>query len=85
MIPIARGQAIDMRLWPPCGLTHACWLDDAQLDSGETVVVAACGAHASPEDVSETEADINCMTCLVNHHKYGQNSKEMDYGADDDT
>jgi hypothetical protein len=76
MTPIARGQAIDMRLWPPCPLTHACWMDNAEHDSGEPVVVAACGAYAAPEDVLETEADVNCMSCLVNHRKYDQDLDE---------
>lgn len=70
MTPIARGQAIEMALWPPSPVIHVCWLDDAEHDSGEVMVVAACGESASPEDVHETEATINCMWCLVNHARY---------------
>lgn len=76
MIPIARGQAIEMSLWPPSPVIHACWLDDAEHDSGEPVVVAACGAYAAPEDIHETDAAIDCITCLVRHVKYDQSVDE---------
>lgn len=76
MTPIARGQAIDMRLWPPCPLTHACWLGDAEHDDGERIVVAACGAWVDVEGAYETEADVNCMACLVNHERYDQDLDE---------
>lgn len=67
MTPIERGQAIEMT---PSPIVHACWLNDAEHDSGESVVVAACGEYAAPEDVHETNAVIDCMTCLVCHVKY---------------
>lgn len=76
MIPIARGQAITMKTWPPSAVVHACWLDDAELDNGDTVVVAECGTYAAPEDVHETVATIDCMTCLVRQVKYDRSLDE---------
>ncbi len=76
MIPIARGQAIEMALEPPSPVVHACWLDDAEDNGGWIVVVAACGEHAAPEDVHETDAPVDCMTCLVRHVKYDQEFDE---------
>lgn len=84
MIPIARGQAIEMTTWPPSRVVHACWLDDAvQVIYGghgnvteTTLIVAACGASAEPEDVHETEAPIDCMTCLVRHTRYDRSLNE---------
>jgi hypothetical protein len=67
MIPMARGQAIEMRGNP---MTHALWLDDAEHDSGERAVVALCGVWACPEDVEETDALIDCMACLVDPRRY---------------
>lgn len=79
MIPIARGQAIEM-----AQVVHACWLDDAvqRIDRGhgnvteELIIVAACGAWAAWEDVHETDAAIDCMTCLVRHVKYDRSLDE---------
>lgn len=73
MIPITRGQAIEMATWPPCQVVHACWISDAveRTDAGHgnvaerPVVVTACGDWAASEDVRETNAPIDCMTCLV--------------------
>lgn len=78
MTPIARGQAIEMATWPPSLVIHACWLDDAvqRIDYGhgnateEPIIMAACGACAAPEDIYETDAPIDCMTCLVHHVRY---------------
>lgn len=77
MIPIAQGQAIWMRTWPPSQVVHACWLSDAEHDNGEPVVVAACGVYAPPKDVYETDAAIDCMTCLVRHVKYDRDADEQ--------
>jgi hypothetical protein len=84
MIPIARGQAIHMTSWPPSLVVHACWIGDAvdRIDSGHgnvrevPVVIAACGAYAKSEDVHETDAAIDCMTCLVSHERYDQGLDE---------
>jgi hypothetical protein len=84
MIPIARGQAIKMSTWPPSPVVHACWLDDAvqRIDCGhgnvteEPMVVAACGAWAASEDVHETDAPVDCMTCLVRRVKYDRSLDE---------
>ncbi len=76
MIPIARGQAIEMSTWPPNAVIHACWMDDAEWDDGEVVIVAACGQSAEPEGVHETDAPIDCMTCLVRHEMYDQDLDE---------
>lgn len=65
--PEARNQAIEMQGSP---MTHALWLDDAEHDSGEHVIVALCGTWADPEDVYETEAPIDCMACLVDPRRH---------------
>lgn len=76
MIPIARGQAMTMKTWPPSRVVHACWLDDAEHDDGLVVVVAACGDYAAPEEVRETDAAVDCMTCLARHRRYDQDLDE---------
>lgn len=78
MIPIACGQAIEISSWPPSPVIHACWFDDAMLDNGELVIVAACGAYAAPEDVHETDAAIDCMTCLVRADRSSALKKTFD-------
>ena len=76
MTPIARGQAIEISMWPPSPIIHACWRDDAKIDSGEIVVVSACGIMVGFEDAHETDAAIDCMTCLVRHEMYDQDFDE---------
>ena len=73
MTAARRGQAIEMSTWPPSRIVHVCryndmvrWIDHGHGNAGEEpIVVAACGAEASPEDVHETDAPVDCMTCLV--------------------
>jgi hypothetical protein len=73
MTQVKRGQAIEMVTWPPSRIVHVCRYNDAVrgIDRGhgnvgeDPVVVAACGASAALEDIRETDAPVDCMTCLV--------------------
>lgn len=68
----AQGQAIEMGL-----VVHSCWLGDAEHASGEPAVVAYCGEWASPDDVHETDAPVDCMTCLVAQSRYDRGSDDQ--------
>lgn len=67
MTPIARGQAIVLL---SDDVVHACWLDDAESDGGDPVVVALCGEWMDQGYAVETEADIDCMACLVDPRRH---------------
>lgn len=84
MTRVARGQAVEMTTWPPSSIVHVCWIHDAvqRIDCGhgnvweESAVIVACGAYAALEDVHETEAPVDCMTCLVRYERYDQGTNE---------
>lgn len=88
MILIKRGQAVEVSTWPPSRVVHACWLNDAtsRFDYGhgnigeEPAIVTACGVWADPEDVHETDAPIDCITCLVRHERF---AREIDEDSPD--
>jgi hypothetical protein len=67
MVPIARGQAV---VFGGHGIIHACWLDDAEHDNGEPVVVAFCCEWIYAEAASETQAAVDCMACLVDPRRH---------------
>lgn len=67
MTPIARGQAITLL---GSRTVHACWLDDAERDNGDPVVVACCGEWVDQGCVAETQADVDCMACLVDPRRH---------------